>query len=288
MTRYVERTWTSPDGLILNARDYAPGPGPARLPVVCLHGLTRNARDFEALAPWIADHGRRVLAADMRGRGRSAWDPRPIRYVPLTYARDVLALLEQSGISRAVFIGTSMGGLITMTLAQLRSPVVAAAVLNDVGPELAPAGMARLAGYVGKAAEPASWAEASAYAQATNGHAFPGLGDADWLAFARRLFREQDGRIRLDYDPDIVVPFGKVRPARPAAMWALFRHLARKRPTLLVRGETSDILAPETTARMRGYAPKMAYAEVPGIGHAPMLTEPAAKGALEAFLRDLP
>lgn len=288
MTGYVERTWTSPDGLQLNARDYAPGPGPARLPVVCLHGLTRNARDFEAVAPWIAGHGRRVLAADMRGRGRSAWDPRPIRYVPLSYARDVLALLEQAGIKRAVFVGTSMGGLITMTLAQLRSPVVAAAVLNDVGPELAPAGLARITSYTGKAVEPASWAEAAAYARTTNGHAFPAMSEDDWLAFARRLFREQDGRIRLDYDPDIVVPFGKVRPAKAAIMWALFRNLAKKRPALLVRGATSDILSPETTERMRRSAPKMAYAEVPGVGHAPMLTEPAARGAIEAFLRDLP
>jgi pimeloyl-ACP methyl ester carboxylesterase len=287
MTGYVDRTWTSPDGLQLYARDHAPGPGPARLPVICLHGLTRNARDFEEVAPWIADRGRRVLACDMRGRGRSAWDPIPMRYVPLTYARDVLALMAQAGISRAVFIGTSMGGLITMTLAQLRSRAVAAAVLNDVGPELAPAGMARIASYTGKAAEPASWAEAADYARSTNAHAFRDMGEADWLAFARRLFHEQDGRIRLDYDPDIVAPFGKVRPARPAVMWALFRNLARKRPTLLVRGETSDILAAGTTQRMRRYAPTMAYAEVPATGHAPMLTEPVAKAALEAFLRDV-
>ena len=95
MTGYVDRTWTSADGLELYARDYAAGPGPARLPVICLHGLTRNARDFEEVAPWIAARGRRVLACDVRGRGRSAWDPQPMRYVPLTYARDVLALMQQ-------------------------------------------------------------------------------------------------------------------------------------------------------------------------------------------------
>jgi pimeloyl-ACP methyl ester carboxylesterase len=224
----------------------------------------------------------------MRGRGRSAWDPKPMRYVPLTYARDVLALMQQAGITRAVFVGTSMGGLITMTLAHLRSPMVAAAVLNDVGPVLAPAGLARIATYIGKTAEPADWAEAAGYARATNAHAFPEMDDAEWLAFARRLFREQDGRIRLDYDPDITVPFGRVKPARAAVMWALFRNLAKKRPTLLVRGATSDILAPETTAQMRSSAPKMAYAEIPGVGHAPMLTEPAAKTALETFLREAP
>lgn len=288
MTGYVDRTWKSADGLELYARDYAAGPGPARLPVICLHGLTRNARDFEEVAPWIAARGRRVLACDVRGRGRSAWDPQPMRYLPLTYARDVLALMQQAGIARAVFVGTSMGGLITMTLAQLRSPAVAAAVLNDVGPELAPAGLARIASYTGKTAEPASWDEAAAYAKATNGHAFPPMGDAEWLAFARRLFRERDGRIRLDYDPDIVVPFGKVKPVSPRLMWALFRHLARKRPTLLVRGAASDLLAPQTAERMRRYAPKLAYAEVPGVGHAPMLTEPAAREALEAFLRETP
>src|SRR5579864_4508779 len=147
MTQFVERRWTTPDGLQLSGRDYAGAAAEARLPVICLHGLTRNARDFEDLAPRIAARGRRVLALDVRGRGQSAWDPQPMRYVPATYAGDVLALLDALGIARAVFIGTSMGGLITMVVGALRPSAVAAAVINDVGPELTPEGLARITGF---------------------------------------------------------------------------------------------------------------------------------------------
>lgn len=284
MTGYADRTWISSDGLTLHARDYPGGPGPARLPVICLHGLTRNAKDFEDVAPQIAATGRRVLALDTRGRGESAWDPKPKNYVPATYTEDVLRLMSQTGIDRAVFVGTSMGGLITMAIAARRSARVAAAVLNDVGPELAPAGLGRIAAYAGKPVEPKDWDEAAAYAQATNGHAFPAFTQADWKAFARRAFAERDGHIRLDYDPDITVPFATVKPPSTRLMWALFRNLAKKRPTLLIRGGASDLLATETAARMRKVAPKMAYAEVFGVGHAPMLTEPAASAAIAEFL----
>jgi pimeloyl-ACP methyl ester carboxylesterase len=288
MTGYADRTWTSSDGLQLHARDYGGATGPARTPVICLHGLTRNARDFEDVAPWIASQGRRVLAVDVRGRGASAWDPRPKRYLPQTYAEDVLRLMAAAGIERAVFIGTSMGGLVTMALAARRPSRVAAAILNDVGPELSPAGLARIGTYAGKSVAIADWNEAAAYAKAQNVHAFPDLSDAEWLAFAGRILREDARGIRPDYDPDIVVPFTTVRPLTTHAMWALFRNLARKRPLLLIRGQTSDILAPEITARMRKLARHMSYAEIPGVGHAPMLTEPAAKTAIETFLGDAP
>ena len=139
---FADRFWTSPgpEGLTpARARDYAGATSPARrFPVVCLHGLTRNARDFEDLAPHIAARGRRVLALDVRGRGQSAWDLQPMRYVPATYAVDVLALMDALAISRAVFVGTSMGGLITLVIAAMRPTAIAAAVLNDVGPGVGP------------------------------------------------------------------------------------------------------------------------------------------------------
>src|SRR5213075_2745189 len=135
---FSERRWTSADGLSLYARDYAGGDGEARLPVICLHGLTRNSKDFEDVAPVIAASGRRVIVPDVRGRGRSGYARDPASYEPKTYARDVLDLMDGLGIARAVFIGTSMGGLITMTVAALRSKAVAAVVLNDVGPAVAP------------------------------------------------------------------------------------------------------------------------------------------------------
>jgi len=290
----TDRFWTSADGLRLHARDYAGASGPARAPVICLHGLTRNARDFEDLAPHIAAKGRRVLALDVRGRGRSAWDPQPMRYVPAVYAGDVLALLDALGIGRAVFVGTSMGGLITMVVAALRPQAVAAAVLNDVGPELAPEGIKRITGYAGKTAEVATWADAADVARQLNGAAFPHYTADQWMAFARRLFVEQDARPVPDYDPDIAKAFAPPPPPEgqppppPTDMWPLFKGLAAGRPLLTVRGALSDILSADIAGRMREAAPAMAYAEVTGVGHAPMLDEPEALAAIDALLEAAP
>ncbi len=286
---YVERRWKSPDGLDLFARDYAPGPGPARPPVIAIHGLTRNSADFEAIAPLLAQSGRRVLAVDVRGRGLSDRAPDPMTYRPDVYAADVLALMDQAAVGRAVFMGTSMGGLITMALTALRPKAVVAAILNDIGPEVAPEGLARIAAYSGQPVEIDSWADATAYAKRINAVTFPHYSDADWDAFARRIFRQgPDGEIGLDYDPDISVP---IRAAGAKALvpnlWPMFRRLARNRPTLLVRGGVSDLLSADIAARMRKAAPDMAYVEVPQIGHAPMLDEPEAKAAIFEFLAEL-
>jgi len=286
MTGFAERRWTSADGLTLFARDHAPADGTARLPVIAIHGLTRNSADFEIIAPLIAQSGRRVLSIDVRGRGRSDRAPDPMTYLPETYGKDVQGLLDQIGIARAVFLGTSMGGLITMTLAAQRPKAVAAAILNDIGPAVSPEGLARIAAYSGQPVEIGSWADAAAYARRINAIAFPHYADADWDAFARRVFREDaDGSIALDYDPDIAVP---IRAAGAKALvpnlWPMFRRLARKRPTLLIRGETSDLLGPDIAARMRKAAPEMRYAEVRGVGHAPMLDEPEARSAIFEFL----
>lgn len=286
---FVDRRWTSPDGLSLYARDYAAAAGPARPPVIAIHGLTRNSADFDAIAPLLAQGGRRVLAVDVRGRGLSDRAPDPMTYTPDVYARDVLALMEQAAVDRAVFLGTSMGGLITMALTAMRPKAVVAAILNDIGPEVAPEGLARIAAYSGQPVEIESWADAAAYAKRINAVAFPHYVDADWDAFARRIFRQQpDGRIVLDYDADIAVP---IRAAGAKALvpdlWPMFRRLALKKPTLLVRGATSDLLSADIAQRMRKAAPDMAYVEVPGVGHAPMLDEPEAKAAIFQFLAEL-
>ena len=283
---FADRRWTSPDGLSLFARDYAPGPGPARLPVIAIHGLTRNSADFEGVAPLIAQSGRRVLAIDVRGRGRSDRAPDPMTYTPEVYARDVVALMEQAGIDRAVFIGTSMGGLITMALGAIKPKAVTAAILNDIGPSVSPEGLARIASYSGQPVETPTWADAAAYARRINEIAFPNHSDADWEAFARRIFRDgTEGSPVLDYDPDIAVP---IRAAGAKALvpnlWPFFRRLAKKKPTLLIRGGTSDLLGADIVEKMRKAAPEMEYAEVPGIGHAPMLDEPEDKAAIFEFL----
>ncbi|MBW3616976.1 MAG: alpha/beta hydrolase [Proteobacteria bacterium] len=288
MTDYADRTWISADGLTLYTRDYAGAAGPAKLPVICIHGLTRNSRDFEAVAPWIAARGRRVLAVDVRGRGRSDRDPNPQNYQPAVYAGDVVSLMMQAGLGRAVFVGTSMGGLITMALSAMNPLAVAGAVLNDIGPELSPVGLSRILGYVGDQKPIGNWREAAEFAASINGVAFPGAPPEHWSAFARRIFRETESGLELDYDPDITAPF-RAAPTGPAPdLWPIFTGLATGRPTLLIRGGISDLIDGEIAGRMQAAAPSMAYAEVPNVGHAPMLTEPEAQAAMASFLDGAP
>ena len=289
MTDFADRWWRSEDGLRLYARDYAGAAGEAKLPVIAIHGLTRNSADFAAVAPMISATGRRVLAVDVRGRARSDRAADPMTYQPVQYARDMLALMDQAGIARAAFLGTSMGGLITMALTAIAPDRIAAAILNDVGPEVSLVGLTRIAAYAGQPVDTPTWDDAVAYVRKHNAIALPHYTDADWDAFARRVFREgPDGPV-LDYDPDIAVP---IRAAGQAALvpdlWGDFERLATGRPTLLIRGATSDLLDAEIAGRMRARAPEMGYVEVPDVGHAPMLDEPTAEAAILAFLGAVP
>lgn len=285
---FEERRWTSRDGLGLFARDYSPAGGEAGLPLICLHGLTRNSKDFEEIAPIIAGWGRRVIVPDVRGRGQSQWDPDPRHYQPKVYARDVLEMMAALGIPRAIFLGTSMGGLITMTLMAIRPKAIVAAILNDVGPEIAPEGISRILSYAGKSVEIRNWDDAADYVRRTNSVALPSFDDEDWRNFARRTFREKDGVPTLDYDPAISVPLGK--PPSKVSLWLagfLFRRLARRRPVLLIRGALSDIVTVDIADRMQRAAPKLRRVDVPGVGHAPLLTEPEAVDAIAQFLRTM-
>lgn len=278
---WADLFWQSADGLRLHARDYAAADGEARLPVFCLHGLTRNARDFGAFAPLVASWGRRVLAIDVRGRGASGYDPNS-RYLIPTYAADVTALAEALGIARAVFVGTSMGGLITMEVAALAPDLIVAAIVNDVGPELDPRGLARIAGYVGHAPQFSGWQEASEYLADQNSAALPHYGDAEWRRMAERMFRDDEGRIVADYDPAIATPF--IGEAPQIDPWDRWDNLAEDRPLLLLRGERSDLLSPQVADRMAIGRANVSFREIPGVGHAPMLDEDASIAAIESFL----
>jgi pimeloyl-ACP methyl ester carboxylesterase len=289
MSAYADRRWTSRDGLSLFARDYPSAGGEARLPLICLHGLTRNSKDFEDIAPRIAAWGRRVVVPDVRGRGQSDRDPNPKNYQPKIYARDVLEMMAELDISSAVFLGTSMGGLVTMTLAAIRPRVIAAAILNDVGPAIAPEGIARILSYAGKSPEVRDWNDAAAYVRRTNAIAFPHFDEEDWHRFAQRTFRQGGVGPELDYDPAITVPLQKPPPKFASFIAGmLFRRLARKRPTLLIRGEKSDIITAGIADKMKRMAPNLLRVDVPGVGHAPMLTEPEAVDAIDQFLRTIP
>ena len=289
MTEFVERRWTSRDGLSLYARDYAGAAGVARLPVICLHGLTRNSKDFGDLAPLIAATGRRVIVPDVRGRGLSDRDPVVSNYVPNTYARDMLELMDKLGISRALFVGTSMGGLISLAISGMRKRAVAGLVLNDVGPEVCNVGIERIKSYVGKKVDIGSWDDAAAYLKQINGNGFPDYSDADWAAFARRTFADTDGAPRLDYDPSIMQPLSENRyKAMTFVAWYLFRRLAKNAPLLLIRGELSDLLSREIADKMQRRAPSIRRIEVPRVGHAPMLDEAPAVEGITTFMRTAP
>lgn len=277
--RFRDGFYTVRDGLRLHFRDY-PGPND-KPPLLCLPGLTRNARDFESFAErWSPRF--RVIAADFRGRGQSQFDPQPERYVPLTYANDTIALLDHLGIADAVFVGTSLGGMVTMLMAMLDEDRIAAAILNDIGPDLEDGGLERIRTYVGKDRRFSDW-ETMARLVAENGRGLPRhYRDEDWLRAARRLGREENGEIRFDYDMAIVEPF-KAGPTPQVDMWPLFRALA-KRPLLLIRGSESDLLGADAFAKMGEEAPGAELVEVPGVGHAPDLEEPAAVAAIESFL----
>ena len=281
MAAYENIFWWSNDGIRLHARDY---PGDAdRLPLICLPGLTRNARDFAALAEAMAGR-RRVIAVDFRGRGESGYARDAMSYVPLTYVQDVLALLADRGIERFVAVGTSLGGIVTMLLTGPARERIAGAVLNDIGPELEAAGIARIRGYVGRGSSCPTWLHAARTLAEAQRDIYPHWGLADWLAMAKRLYRVTSaGRIVLDYDLKIAEPFRVPGAETGPDMWQALGGLGGV-PVLLVRGERSDVLGAPTAKRMAEALPDAELVTVPSVGHAPMLTEPEALAGIERLL----
>lgn len=283
---YEDRFWTSSDGLNLHYRNY-PGPdGGGKLPVLCLHGLTRNARDFGPLAESISAT-RRVLVPEMRGRGMSAYAADSDTYSPVTYVADVEKLLEEQGITRFIAIGTSMGGLMTMLMAAMKPGRLAAVVMNDIGPEVDTSGLERIAGYVGKGGSFPTWVHAARGLAEAHGSAFPDWDLDQWLEMAKRtMVVTQNGRIGFDYDMAIAEPFAKPGNAAPPNLWLAFEAIAGV-PMLLVRGELSDLISPDTVKRMGVRNPRMRTITVPRVGHAPTLDEPEVREAIHALLDEV-
>ena len=281
--RWEDRNWTSGDGLKLHFRDY---PGSAeRPPILCLPGLTRNARDFEALAQRLAGDWR-VICPDMRGRGDSDYARDPMTYAPAHYVADVELLLAAEGIERFVSIGTSLGGLMTMMLAAANPDRIAAAVINDVGPEIAPAGLARIREYVGQGRSYETWVHAARALQEANRDIYPAWDLPAWLRMAKRcMVIGTGGRITFDYDMNIAEPFEAEQGPAPApeVMWGIYESIAR-RPLLVLRGAHSDILSAEVAARMKVRGAATELVTVPGVGHAPTLDEDEAIAAVDRLL----
>lgn len=277
---YSDEYWTAPDGLKLHYRDYA---GRAdRPPLLCIPGLTRNARDFEPVADAFAGEWR-LICAELRGRGESDYAKDPSTYSPLQYVADIKALLEQAGIERFVALGTSLGGVITMLLARGEVDRMAGVILNDIGPDIEPDGLARIRDYVGQGRSFPTWMHAARALKEQSGAIFPDYGIADWLAVAKRLMAVGgNGRIAFDYDMKIAEPFN-TPSATDVDMWPAYQALAG-RPVLVLRGELSDILSSKTMERMASEIPGAETVTVPRVGHTPSLAEPEARAAITQLL----
>lgn len=277
----ANRFWTSADGLKLHFRDFA---GRNDRPVVlCLPGLTRNARDFSHVAERLAGEWR-VICPDLRGRGDSAYAKDSATYNPLQYAEDLGLLLEQEGIDRLVSIGTSLGGLLTMMFAMTMPDRLVGALLNDVGPEIAPEGLERIRGYVGQGRSFPTWMHAARALEEAQGTVFPDYEIAEWLAMAKRcMVIGGNGRIVFDYDMKIAEPFAQPGGEAGVDLWPGFAAL-KGRPVALLRGELSDVLSPATFARMAETLGDSEAVTVPRVGHAPMLDEPEAIAAIDRLL----
>jgi len=280
MAEFADRYWNSVDGIKLHFRDYA-GPH-ERPPILCIPGLTRNARDFEPVADRLAGQWR-VIAVDLRGRGGSGFDPKPGNYAPKTYVADLIKLLDQLGIADAVFIGTSLGGLCTMLLATTDSERIAGALLNDIGPIIEQGGIDRIGAYVGQDRRFTSWDEAILELSQRNDDIFPYWRAGEWERYARRICREDRGSIRYDYDMAIAENFVRSAQQPQIDAWPFYRAL-EGRPVTILRGAHSDLLSAGTAQAMVAELEDAELVTVPDVGHTPSFEEPESQAAVDRLL----
>jgi pimeloyl-ACP methyl ester carboxylesterase len=278
---------TAQDGLRLHVRTY--GQRTDRLPVLCLPGLARTTADFDELAAALAGSqggARRVIAVDYRGRGRSEYDRNPKNYSLVAELADVLAALTALDVGRAVFVGTSRGGILTMLLAAARPTVIAGAVLNDIGPVIEPKGLLRIKSYVGKLPQPKSFEEGAKILRRLFDAQFPRLDGEAWLAAARRTWRESEGGLVPTYDVRLAKTLEGIDLERPLpSLWKEFDALSGV-PLMVIRGANSDVLSKETVIAMGQRRAAMEKIVVPDQGHAPLLAEPDVIRRIATFVAD--
>jgi len=275
MSSSIEDIWfQSQDGLRLHALAIGPRGG-AAIPVICLPGISRTAEDFRVLLEAFASEKRivrRVIALDSRGRGLSDRDPNPANYSVPIEVQDLLTVIDAEKIGRAVFIGTSRGGILTMVLAAVRPKVIAGAVLNDIGPVLDMPGLLRIQSYVGKLPIPSNWDEAVAIMKGVTGKQFPGFTEEQWLGYVKRTWRQGKNGFEPQSDPAISRALMDIDPAKiPPALWLQFDALAASAPVLVLRGEHSDLLSRSTVDEMKIHGQSISSIEIAGQGHAPSL-----------------
>ncbi len=280
--QYRDKFWWSEDGLRLHYRDYA---GRSDRPaILCIPGLTRNARDYAHVAARLAGDWR-VICLELRGRGESAYSKSSLSYTPLIYARDISLLLSELKLDRYIAFGTSLGGIVTMLLSLMQPGQIAGALLNDIGPFIEPAGIARIKTYVGKSVSWPTWVHAARDLQDIQQHAYPAYGLVEWIAMAKRLNRLTSvGRIVPDYDGKIAEPMHG--DAEQADLWPAYDSLGDV-PVTILRGGLSDLLSAETAKTMTKRLPRAKLVTVPQIGHAPALDEPVSVKAIDALLKSV-
>jgi pimeloyl-ACP methyl ester carboxylesterase len=271
------KRFLTPDGLSLAYSDEGGG-----LPLLCLPGLTRDNADFDDLAAALGGR-HRLIRLTFRGRGASDRDPEFLNYNPGREAADVIAFLDHLGLDRVVIVGTSRGGLVALVLAAIAKDRLAAVLLNDIGPEVAPEGLATIMTYLGVPPKAQTFPEVAAALKARMAPAFPDLPDARWDTLARRWFTAPGGGVGLTYDPKLRDAVEAVSAQPAADLWPLFDALQGV-PLAVVRGANSDLLTAATVAKMRERRPDLIVAEVPRRGHVPFLDEPEAQFALDALL----
>ncbi|MBV9975810.1 MAG: alpha/beta hydrolase [Hyphomicrobiales bacterium] len=277
------------DGLRLHARDYGERFWQTT-PVICLPGLARTSADFHELAVRLSTDPqvpRRVVACDMRGRGRSEYDPKPANYDVAIEAADILSVMAAVGVVKAAFIGASRGGLQIMALAAMRPTVIAGTVLVDIGPVIEGKGLARIKGYVGKLPTVPNLSEATAMLKRLAGAQFPAWSDAQWNRMAERSFRQSSSGLLPDYDPELASTLGAIDLEAPLpTLWLFFEALAPA-PLLAIRGGNSDILSAATLAEMARRHPDCETLTIEGEGHVPDVGAPLLSGRIAAFLQRL-
>lgn len=274
---------TSTDGLRLHVRIYGE-PVAGRLPLLCLAGLSRNAGDFDVLARAISAE-RQVIAPDYRGRGLSDWDATWENYALPVELNDVLTVTTLLGVERAVFLGTSRGGILTMLMSAARPGLIGGAILNDIGPVIEGTGLARIKSYLGKLPDPGNFDEAVALLKSIGAAKFPGLAEADWRGQAESMWTMKDGKLVAAFDPALTKPLEQVNFDAPLpTLWPQFDGLAAM-PAMVIRGEHSDILSAETVEAMAARRPDLDVLTVAGQGHAPLLTDAPTIARIAAFAR---
>ncbi len=281
---WIDGSWETADGLKLHYRDYA---GSADRPaILCLPGLTRNARDFEGVAEAFCGQ-RRVIAVDFRGRGDSDYARDTSTYVPMTYVGDVAALLDHLQLSKVVAIGTSLGGIVAALLASVMPERFAGIVINDIGPLIEPAGLARIRDTVGQGRSFPTWMHAARQLQENMGAIYPDNELSDWLRLAKRLMViSNSGRIGYDYDMRIAEPFAAAGDEPAGDLWPVFRAMPAV-PRLVLRGALSDILSASTLKAMERKISGLEAVTIARTGHAPTLDEPEARAAIARLLESV-